>query len=142
MNAVLLDSNLLIALIDERDSLHAQTKKAYSQVSPSLEQIIPDVVSNEALTAFARRSEELRQNTFASLSKRFQDSYPREKFVWLSPEVPRLYSQIVEMMTAHDGKLNFHDCLLALWMKENGIEYILTFDADLDLVPYLKRIPS
>ena len=98
MKSVLLDSNVLIALLDPDDSLHFEAEKVYSQISPSFAQIIPDVAVNEALTVFARRSEERRQKTFATLLKNFQDDFPKEKFVWLSPEIPRLYSQIIEMM--------------------------------------------
>lgn len=39
-----------------------------------------------------------------------------------------------------DGRLNFHDVLMALIMREYGVEYLVSFDEDFDSINWVKRI--
>lgn len=45
-------------------------------------------------------------------------------------------------MHSSDGKLNFNDALMALACRERAILVIASFDADFDLIPWLKRVAS
>lgn len=46
------------------------------------------------------------------------------------------------MMDTYKGKLNFNDCVLALYMFEKSLKYIVSFDKDFDEVSELQRIKS
>jgi predicted nucleic acid-binding protein len=54
--------------------------------------------------------------------------------------VKTLHDRIVKMMIEYDGKLNYHDCLISLMMKEKGLTDIVTLDKGFQVVPWIKVI--
>lgn len=142
MKDVLLDSNVVVALLDPRDSLHLRAKETQSHLPESDIQIVSDIAAGEVLSVLARRCEERKQDTFVALASQFRSDFPKDRLVWIAPEIPRLYPSIIELMIEQKGKLNFNDCLLVLWMQENDMERIVSFDADFDSIPSITRISS
>lgn len=65
---------------------------------------------------------------------------PKGKIEWVYPKVPDLYNNILKLMVQSDGRLNFHDALMALIMREYGVEYFVSFDEDFDSINWIKRI--
>lgn len=65
---------------------------------------------------------------------------PERSITWISVAVQRLFQEVVELCRSHQGKLNFHDALMALACQELGIRFILSFDEDFDEVVWLTRI--
>ena len=59
---------------------------------------------------------------------------------WSSEEIKRLYTEILGLIRSADGKLNFHDALIALLCKEQGISALISFDRDFDELTWLTRI--
>jgi len=141
MSAVVIDSNFLVAAIDPKDNWHAKAQEIDSSIPASVIRIFSDIVVIESINVLARRSEERKQKkSFLSLASSLQSIIPQDKITWLTPLIPERYLSIFEMIAAYNGNLNFHDCLLTLWMQENNIQHIASFDADFDSVPNLKRI--
>lgn len=142
MNKVILDTNYIIALIDDKD------KRAIiaGQLSVKLKlreakAIYLDCVLNEVISVLGKRFEERKRTTeFRSTLKRLIDLVPKDKITWVYPEVPRLYEQVLKIIEKYKGKLNFHDGLIVAATKEMGIDCIVSFDEDFDEIPKLKRI--
>lgn len=65
---------------------------------------------------------------------------PKEKVEWLYPNVPDIYSNIVKLIKEKEGRLNFHDALITLFIKENNSKYLVSFDQDFDEVDWIVRI--
>ena len=63
-----------------------------------------------------------------------------DKITWVSPEIRRLYLDIIELIRQHSGVLNFHDALIALICRESGINTIISFDQDFSRITWLKTI--
>jgi predicted nucleic acid-binding protein len=51
-----------------------------------------------------------------------------------------LYDDILALIGASLGELNFNDALIALACRERGIAVVASFDADFDAVAWLQRI--
>jgi len=55
------------------------------------------------------------------------------------PDVPALYGHIMKMIKENEGRLNFHDALISLFMREQGLKHIVSFDTDFDQVEEIMR---
>ncbi|MEK7249469.1 MAG: type II toxin-antitoxin system VapC family toxin [Bacteroidota bacterium] len=142
MNAPFIDSNYIVALVDEDDSLHHQAVSLELHLS-RFDQIVPDVSLIEAVSVLARRSEEKRKTErFPAILETLNSLFPVAEILWLSPSVPRYYRDCFQMMATHHGQLNFNDCLLVTYMHEKSIKWIVSFDKDFDAVKTIHRIKS
>ena len=138
MNNAVIDSNVLVALIDTRDALHSKASRLLEQKHNL---VYFDCVLNETLSVFGRRLEEQkRSHEFIELVERMQMRIPETLIVWTSQDVQRLYANIIALMKQSGGKLNFHDALIALKCQELQIEFLLSFDQDFDTLRWLKRV--
>lgn len=66
--------------------------------------------------------------------------YPMDDILWVLPDVPVLYTEIVEMVLTSRGGLNFNDALIALSCRKRGIPYVASFDRDFDQIEWLRRV--
>lgn len=142
MNKAVIDSNVLIATIDSRDSLHAKAERLIEQMTHQNTALLYfDCVLNETLSVFGRRLEEQkRAPEFAGLVARVHGFIPESMIVWTSADIQRLYPKIVDLMQQSSGRLNFHDALIALKCQELQIESLLSFDADFDALNWIDRL--
>ncbi len=65
---------------------------------------------------------------------------PRDMLTWILPDVPRLYSETLDLIHTSSGELNFNDALIALACRERNIPALVSFDPDFDRVAWLKRV--
>ena len=93
----LIDTNVLVALVDTRDTWHANAqavREALKTTAVSL--VYCDTVLNEAISVLARRAQEQRRaDQFAGLVHTLLHEVPTDIIVWLSSETQRLYDQVV-----------------------------------------------
>jgi len=88
-------------------------------------------VINETVTVIGRRFEEKGlTEKFSSTFLKLKSLLCEENITWISQETKRLYQNILDLVQEHQGKLNFHDALIALVAQESEIKYIATFDTD------------
>jgi predicted nucleic acid-binding protein len=52
----------------------------------------------------------------------------------------RLFREVVSLCRSHQGRLNFHDSLMALACQELDIRFIVSFDPDFDALNWLTRL--
>ena len=140
----LIDTNVLVALVDTRDTWHASAqavREALKTTATSL--VYCDTVLNEAISVLARRAHEQRRaDQFVGLVHTLLHEVPTDIIVWLSSETQRLYDQVLELVQSTSGALNFHDALIALGCRLLGIEVIASFDLDFDQVAWLTRVDT
>ena len=137
-----IDSNVLIAIVDSRDNWHEKAQVLLNSLeAEEVGLIYVDCVLNETISVLARRAEEQkRSEQFSLLLDTLSNQVPADNITWLSLETQRLYAQVIDQVRQTAGVLNFHDALIALYCQENGIHAIISFDKDFDLLPWLTRI--
>jgi predicted nucleic acid-binding protein len=137
-----IDTSVLIGLLDAKDVWHAQAvalKQAAIEVRADV--AVFDCTLAEAISTMARRIHEQRRvDDLDLLLERLANDYPTDGILWLLPDVPLLYVDILQMVRASTGELNFNDALIALSCRQRGISLLASFDRDFDRVPWLQRI--
>jgi len=138
---VLLDSNVLVALVDSRDKWHSRAKGLLDLLEArQVDLIYLDCVVNETISVLARRAEEQkRSGRFPALLDKLLQQVPEDTITWALLEIKRLYPQVIELVRNTSGALNFHDALMALFCREIGEAEIASFDEDFDRIAWLKR---
>jgi predicted nucleic acid-binding protein len=139
---VVIDSSVLVALLDSRD--HWRTQALELQDALLDTHVIPvylDCVAAEAISATARRLHEKdRSSEVNVVIDQLQALTSQHPLTWILPDVPRLYTEVLDLMPTSSGELNFNDALIALVCREREIPAIASFDADFDQVAWLKRV--
>ncbi|MEK7251502.1 MAG: type II toxin-antitoxin system VapC family toxin [Bacteroidota bacterium] len=143
MSTIVVDTNHLVALIDPKDVWHAVANEIESCLPVHVTRVFVDVVLTEAASVFARRCEERKDvEAFPRLISLLKSRIPSSFITWISPQIPMLYEKCLKLMLESDGSLNFNDSLITLYMREQKLSYIASFDKDFDTVKGLKRCAS
>jgi predicted nucleic acid-binding protein len=142
MTKVGIDTSVLIGLLDPKDTWHdAATALKEAFQAHQAEVAVFDCVLAEATSTMARRIHEQRRAAdLDRLLSRILEDYPRDDILWVLPDVPALYSDIVELVRSSGGELNFNDALIALSCHHRDIPSIASFDRDFDNVAWLQRL--
>ena len=136
-----IDSNVLVALVDRQDKWHAQAKALLETIiEKEIDVVYFDCVLNETVSVMARRSEEQKRSAqFSVLLDELRKRVPEELITWISGDIQRWYSQIIGLVQLSEGRINFHDALIALACKELDINVVVSFDGDFDEISWLAR---
>jgi predicted nucleic acid-binding protein len=137
-----LDTSVLIGLLDPKDTWHvrATTLMRILQEQDALVAAF-DCVLAEAISTMARRIHEQRRIAdLDQLLARLVDTFPSEQTLWILPDVPALYNEIVEMVRTTGGALNFNDALIALACRNRSIPLLASFDRDFDRISWMQRV--
>ena len=142
MTKVGIDTSVLIGLLDPKDVWHdAATALKEALQGHQAEIAVFDCVLAEAISTMARRIHEQRRAAdLKHLLSRILTDYPLDDILWVLPDVPALYGEIVELVRSFGGELNFNDALIALACQEREIGFIASFDRDFDRVSWLQRL--
>ena len=139
---IALDTNFVVGLIDDHDlwcvpALALQADLAAKEFVP----VIFDCVMTEVISVVARRTHEKRRAaSLPALLERIRTQFPANALVWLYPDLPKLYDEVVALVEQSGGELNFNDALIALACRDRNIPYLASFDADFDQIAWLKRL--
>lgn len=141
---VLVDTSVLVALIDRRDKWHLPGQSlAQALASHDMGLLYADCVINETISVLARRCwEQGRQGTFSGLLDTLQHHVPTESITWISKQTEVLYGDVVQAVRRPDGALNFHDALMAVYCTATGVGCVASFDQDFDLVEGIRRLST
>ncbi len=141
---VVLDTSVLVGLLDSHDKWHSQAvaiRDALQEVDAVV--LFVDPVVNEVVSVLARRMEEQqRTEQFAAALTRLESLISPDVIAWISAFTEQLYEQVLALVREHEGRLNFHDALIALACREMGIEHLASFDRDFDQVDWLVRVSN
>jgi predicted nucleic acid-binding protein len=115
-NKVVIDTSVLVALVDGRDKWHESAKTlrdAFKAQGVGL--VYFDSVVNETFGVLARRaSEQKRSHEFSGLLETLTKLVSKETITWISFQTKRFYDQVVSLIRDTSDELNFHDALIAL----------------------------
>ena len=136
-----IDSNVLVALVDRQDKWHAQAKALLETIiEKEIDVVYFDCVLNETISVMARRSEEQKRSAqFSVLLDELRKRVPEELITWISGDIQRWYGQVIGLVQQSEGRINFHDALIALACKELDINVVVSFDGDFDEISWLAR---
>lgn len=139
---IILDTNVLVSIIDENDKWFSTTLKILSKFSLKANFVILDIVINEAINVLAKRFESKNQtdNFIIALSK--IEAIYFNKILWISENIREYKSSILYLLKTHKGILNFNDSFIVSYMQNNNIYNIFSYDKDFDLISSIKRIYS
>jgi len=144
MTEVGIDTTVLIGLVDPKDIWHDAARALKEALQAHDANIaVFDCVLAEAISTMARRIHEQRRGAdLDQLLGRILADYPQEDILWVLPDVPALYSDVVELVRSSQGALNFNDALIALSCHHRQIPFIASFDRDFDDVAWLRRLAT
>lgn len=141
---VVVDTSLLVAQIDGKDVWHEQAADlagGFADVEAEL--IYFDCVVNEAISVLARRLLERKSRTdFKSALGKMDTLILTENITWIYPAIKKYYEKCLEIIRDHGGKINFHDSLIALAMRDLDLGLIGSFDKDFDDIAWLRRLAT
>ena len=137
-----IDTSVLIGLLDPKDVWHdAATALKEALQAHEANIAVFDCVLAEAISTMGRRIHEQRRVAdLDHLLARLLADYPPEDILWVLPDVPALYGDVVELVRSSRGQLNFNDALIALSCHHRGIPFIASFDRDFDTLSWLQRL--
>jgi predicted nucleic acid-binding protein len=139
---VAVDASVLVGLINPLDHRRLQAMKLRDAlIAAEAELVYFDCVVAEAISTVARRLEEkTRHAEIKVVLDRLNAQIPTDSLTWILPDVPRLFREVLEVVSSSSGALNFNNALIALACRERGIEAIASFDEDFDKVGWLYRL--
>lgn len=139
---VVVDANVVVALVDARDKWHHQAVRLRDEIlAVDASLVYFDLVVGESVSVLGRRSEEQRRSEqFAELLDRLAAAVPADAITWISASMQGWHQQVLDLCRASGGSLNYNDCLIALACRELGIRRLLSFDADFDQIAWLQRL--
>jgi len=144
-NRVVIDTNVLVALVDQQDKWHASSDALREALKiKNVLLVYFDPVINEAFSVLAKRAQEQKrsQQEISILFETLSRLVPKEAITWISSETQHHYEQVVGLIRDTSGNLNFHDALIALSCRLCGIKVIASFDQDFDQVEWLTRVAT
>lgn len=134
---VVVDTNVLVSLLDSRDVHHSRAAALVSALeNERREFIIPDCVLNEVYTVIARRCLE-KGYPFSGVVEEIKVGLERLPVLRAYNLVPKKHDEVIEIMVRTNGRLNYHDALISIAMRENGIKAVATFDTDFEEIDWV-----
>jgi predicted nucleic acid-binding protein len=142
MTRVGIDTSVLIGLLDPQDVWHGPAVALKQALQAQRAEVaVFDCVLAEAVSTMARRIHEQRRSADLDfLLTRIRTDYPTDGILWVLPDVPVLYHDILDLVRSSVGALNFNDALIALSCRLRDIPLVASFDRDFDDVDWLKRV--
>ncbi|HZX13764.1 MAG TPA: type II toxin-antitoxin system VapC family toxin [Thermodesulfobacteriota bacterium] len=137
-NKIVVDTNVVVALLDMRDVHHNKALNLIRRLeSEEKDLLLMDCILNEVYTVLARRSLE-RGYRFSEIVGKIKNELESFETIRAYRFVNKIHDNIVELMVRTNGRLNYHDALMSIVMKEKGVEEIVTFDRDFKDIKWLK----
>lgn len=142
MTTAVIDANVLVGLLDERDKWHGMAVAIRDALDAANVNVVYfDCVLNEVISVFGRRAhEQSRPEQFVALLDQLTELVPFDDITWISEQTQRFYNQVVELVRSSEGELNFHDALIALACRDWDISMLVSFDQDFDQIDWLTRV--
>jgi predicted nucleic acid-binding protein len=140
---VVLDANVIVALLDAADSLAEKAKTLGEQLrTEGAELVLLDVLVGEAVSVLCRRSRERRKEppdihrALAPVRHWAEEGSIR----WVAAEQERHLGAILDVVEETAGRLSFNDALLVVLQRAGEIGDVASFDTGFDCVPDFRRV--
>jgi len=139
---IVIDTSVLVGILIPNDHWHQQAVELGKVIQEQAHSpVYLDCVAAEAISVIVRRLEEKGlSGEIDTVFKKWNDRIPSNAISWVFPDVPRLYSETINLIQSSGGSLNFNDALISLTCRERGIKAIASFDGDFDQIDWLERL--
>lgn len=143
MADVVLDANILVALLYAGDVHHGRARDLVERLETAGHAIVLiDVLVHEAVSVLCRRAREKKTSppeltkVLVAVRRWYDDGYVRS----VAAETQNLVPDVLDVIEATAGALNFNDALLVVLDREGIIDNLASFDSGFDVVPGFQRI--
>ncbi|MBI4701724.1 MAG: type II toxin-antitoxin system VapC family toxin [Deltaproteobacteria bacterium] len=143
MAEVVLDANLIVALLYEGDVHHRRAKELADRLEADGHiLVLLDVLVYEAVPVLCRRAREKKTSppnlvrVLAAVRGWFDEGLVR----FVADEASRLVADVLDVIQDTAGALNFNDALLVVLESEGIIDKLASFDPGFDAVAGFPRI--
>lgn len=144
MSKALVDTSFAIALMDSKDQHHEEAIRILSKVkADETELVYMDCVVNEIYSVMARKlSGRKMSSKFPEIADEISAALSNVEVINAYRYLPKFHPKVVDLMKQTEGRLNYHDTLIALSLREEKINAIVSLDSDFDEVEWLERISN
>lgn len=139
---VALDANVLVAWLDAADALAPRATALLDRLrAEGAELVLLDIAIGEAVSVLCRRSVQRRTSPpdLTSALAVVRTWVERGMVRWVAGEVERLMADVLAVIEASAGRLNFNDALLVVLQREGTIGEVASFDTGFDAVQAFHR---
>jgi predicted nucleic acid-binding protein len=143
MAEVVLDANVLVALLYAGDVHHMRARELVVRLEADGHVVVAiDFLVHEAVSVLCRRARERKtsppdlNNVLHAVRTWFEDGHVRS----VTRDAERLTADVIDVIEAMGGVLNFNDALLVVLLREGVLDELASFDAGFDVVPSFRRI--
>lgn len=140
---IFMDTNFIVSFLDEKDVLHKKAVELHHQkIANHTEIFLSDVILNEVHSVLARKNSEGKYNPdfLKKFMEKFNEFLQDKPILCLYEILTENYKNVLRLLKESQGRLNFHDCLIAIFLKEVPRVKLVSFDSDFDHVPWIRRI--
>ena len=138
MAEVVLDANVIVALLYADDSLHQRAVDLTRRLETESHNIVlVDFLVFEALSVLCRRAAQRKTAPpdLAAAAARMRSWFDNGEVRFLAQEAEHLATSVLEIVTDSQGTLNANDALLVALQREGTVDTLATFDKGFAGVP-------
>lgn len=133
MDEIFVDSNVFIALSNEKDTLHHQSLRVATKLEEAnVPLVISNLIFSEVVTILSQR---VTKTVSIRAGKKILES-PTVKMIFIDEYLHSPSWQIFQEISRKD--MSFVDCSILAVMRAEGIQKLLTFDRE-DFSPLKKQ---
>jgi len=143
MAEVVLDANVIVALLYEEDALHQRANELIDRLERDGHVVaLMDFLVGEAISVLCRRARERKtsppdlRKAIAAVRTWFREGHVRG----MAQEAVRSVDDVLDVVEQTDGALNFNDALLVVLERKGLIDDLASFDPGFDAVSDFRRI--
>jgi predicted nucleic acid-binding protein len=143
MPEIVLDANILVAQSDAHDALHAKAVDLVARLEREGHRpVLLDVLVAEAVSVLCRRARERKTNppALSAFLEYFRIAAEAGEIRFVGTEAERLFSDILSVISATTGVLNFNDALLVVFQREGLIDDVASLDDGFKVVSDFRRL--
>lgn len=126
-----IDTSYLVALFNKTDAHYERAMQIASDLPmPESDSVfLSDVVINETANVMTRRGRQ-NQADVPALLRQLRQILPKYPILCLYETLKENYGKILTLMAEKEGRLSFHDSLIALFLKEVPDVKLVSFDEE------------
>jgi predicted nucleic acid-binding protein len=131
MAEVVLDANVIVALLYADDSLHQRAVELTTRLETEEHRLVlVDFLVFEALSVLCRRAAQRKTAPpdLAAAIATMRGWFDRGEVRFLAHEAENLASTVLDVVSETQGLLNANDALLVALQREDAIDTLATFD--------------
>jgi predicted nucleic acid-binding protein len=137
MAEVVLDANVIVALLYADDSLHRRAVDLTTRLEADGHSLVlVDFLIFEALSVLCRRAAQRKTTPpdLAAAASTMRSWFDNGEVRFLAHESEHLANSVLDIVTHSEGVLNANDALLIALQREGAIDMLATFDKGFESV--------